>query len=223
MHIGVLGDSFASAQYDRDMWWRVLEQQFGYKVTCFGQGGSSIEYSADLIEKYNNQYDFIIWCLTYPGRVSIRIPNGHFHAGNLAGTQKRKELSELDIKINIGISYANHVHEQQDSNRICRAAAYGFLQQYPNLMIIPCFDYPLKQKFDLFSLSKIEISHFFPSVPAGEVLSMYHDRRPGHLTPESSKILAELINANLKPGIFQTEYSNFPTPTSSLLAMFNIK
>ena len=221
MHIGVFGDSFAG--YNRDMWWRVLEQQFGHTVTSHGADGSSIEYSAELLEKYNDQYDFVIWCLTFPGRASIRTTDGYFHAGNLTGAQKRKELSELDIKINASIAYANHVYDSHDANRIYRAAAHGFLKQYPHLMIVPCFDYPLNQKFDLFSLSKIEASHFFPGVPYADVVSMYCDLRSGHLTPGNNKILAQLINNNLKPGIFQTEYSNFPLPTLPLQAMFKIK
>jgi hypothetical protein len=33
MHIGVFGDSFADADCKQDIWWRVLEQQFGHQVT----------------------------------------------------------------------------------------------------------------------------------------------------------------------------------------------
>jgi len=221
MHIGVFGDSFAG--YNREMWWRVLEQQFGHKVTSHGADGSSIEYSAELLEKYNSHCDFMIWCLTFPGRVSIRTTDGYFHAGNLAGAQQRKELSELDIKVNAGIAYANHVYDYHDANRIYQAAVHGFLQQYPNLMIIPCFNYPLNQKFDLFSLSTIEVNYFFPGIPFTEVFSRYNDMRPGHLTLGSNKILAQLINDDLKPGIFQAEYSDFPLPTLPLQAMFTIK
>ena len=223
MHIGVFGDSFADADCKQDIWWRVLEQQFGHQVTCHGQGGSSIEYSAELLEKYNSHYDFIIWCLTFPGRVSIQTADGYFHAGNLAGAQKRKELAELDIKVNAGIAYANHVYEYHTANRIYHAAANGFLQRYPNLMIIPCFNYPLNLKFDLFSLSIFETSHFFPGVPFTEVTSTYIDMRPGHLTPGNNKILAQLINDNLTPGIFQVEYNNFPLPTVLSHTMFKIK
>ena len=222
MHIGVFGDSFADADCKQDIWWRVLEQQFGHKITCHGRGGSSIEYSAELLEKYNSHYDFIIWCLTRPGRHSIRTKDGYYHTGNIAGSPKKKEESELDTKINICIDYSTHVYDRDSSNRIYQAAAHGFLQRYPNLMIIPCFNHPLATEFDLFSLGIIEMKYFFPNMPYVRVFSKYRDTRPAHLTLENNKILAQLINDNLKPGIFQTEYSNFPTPTGSFEGLFKI-
>lgn len=223
MHIGVFGDSFAMMGWENGLiWWRLLEQQFGHKVTSHGQAGSSIEYSAELIDMHYKQYDFMIWCLSWPGRHSIKTEDGYYHTGNLAGAQKQKEESNLDTKINICIDYSNHIHDRDSSSRIYRAASIGFLQQYPNLMIIPCFNYPLATKFDLFSLSVIEMNYFFPGVPFLKVFSKYQDTRPAHLTLENNKILAQLINDNLKPGIFQTEYNNFPTPTGSFEGLFKI-
>ena len=64
---------------------------------------------------------------------------------------KKKEESELDTKINICIDYSTHIYDRNSSNRIYQAAVHGFLQRYPNLMIIPCFNHPLATKFDLFS------------------------------------------------------------------------
>jgi hypothetical protein len=44
------------------------------------------------------------------------------------------------------------------------------------------------------------------------VFEKYADLRPGHMTPENNKILAELINKNLTTGIFQTDINLFQTP-----------
>ena len=66
------------------------------------------------------------------------------------------------------------------------------------------------------------MKYFFPNMPYFRVFPKYQDIRPAHLTLENNKILAQLINDNLKPGIFQTEYSNFPTPTGSFEGLFKI-
>jgi len=210
MNIGVFGDSFAMASYERNIWWRVLEQQFGHTVTSYGQSGSSIEYSAVLIEQLHTQFDFMIWCLTWPNRASLKTPDGYIHTGNLVGKQKKTGRSDIDAKINACIEYSNLAVDHDATNLIYRTAAYGFLQRYPNLMIIPCFDQPMHTPFNLFSLSLMEVEHYFPAESSfSKVLSKYHDMRPAHLTIENNMILAQLINHDLKSGIFQTEYSNF--------------
>jgi len=80
-------------------------------------------------------------------------------------------------------------------------------------MIIPCFADPLATEFNLYNLCEIELQHFFPGKKVWEVYQDYEEMRAGHLTDENHYILASLINKNLIPGIFQTQYTNFRIPT----------
>jgi hypothetical protein len=61
-------------------------------------------------------------------------------------------------------------------------------------------------------LCEWEAQFYFPNKTIPEIYQVARDLRFGHLTDENNLILAKLINANLQPGIFQTEYSNFVTP-----------
>ena len=59
MKIGVFGDSFADKNAEK-IWWQFL-QNYGHEVTCFGESGSSIVWSAKQIINAKNDFNFIIW------------------------------------------------------------------------------------------------------------------------------------------------------------------
>jgi hypothetical protein len=87
-------------------------------------------------------------------------------------------------------------------------------------MIVPCFPPPLSANFNLYSVCEFETRCYFPGKQIHEVFKDYRDLRAGHLTLENHKILAELINDNLTPGVFQTGYDNFVKPTLPLEKIF---
>ena len=51
MKIGVFGDSFADAKLT-DCWFNLLASDHGHTVKSFGLGGTSIMYSAKLVDIY---------------------------------------------------------------------------------------------------------------------------------------------------------------------------
>jgi hypothetical protein len=80
-------------------------------------------------------------------------------------------------------------------------------------MIIPGFrDIVPNTEFNLRDLSDWELSHYLDQSGVDNFYRKYVERRPAHLTDKNNRILAELINQNLQPGIFQTQYSNFAVP-----------
>ena len=66
MKIGVFGDSFAEKNAKK-IWWQFL-QNYGHEVTCFGEGGSSIVWSAKQIIDAKNDFDFMWSYIIYSER-----------------------------------------------------------------------------------------------------------------------------------------------------------
>lgn len=224
MKIGVFGDSYAESGWKNRIWWRCLEQNHNHVVQSFGSGGSSILYSAKLIEQHASKFDFLIWCLTCPGRVTFEIsdsldrhfgpnPQQYFHYTNKLLYNHVNLSPETIKKISVYNEYVKYIYNDDDEFLISASIANYFLTKYKNLMIIPCFQPPLDAEFNLYNVCSNELKHYFPDHKLEDVYKDYQDLRPGHLTNTNNKILAELINQNLQPGIFQTDYSNFQAPT----------
>ena len=215
MKIGVFGDSFAAKHWFGDIWWQCLKDH-GHDVTSYGEAGSSILYSAKIIDQHAHKFDFLIWALTCPGRISLKINDSeHAHLTFKKHPSKFCELEEFDFKKKLQTynDYLKYLYVADDENMIGQAMAHYFMQKYQNLMIVPCFWLPLQVKFNLYKLSEWELQHLFSENQSwDEIHQKYRDVRSGHLTNANNKILADLINQSLKPGIFQTEYSNFKSP-----------
>lgn len=215
MNIAVFGDSYAEKTANSTAWWQVLKQ-YGHDVTSFGESGSSINFSAKLIlEKYKD-FDFIIWCMTTPGRFSVEIPGRPeiFHSTevlNHTGVRVSDNMpSVIDNQIiNACQLYLKYVFDPNLENLLGKALANYFLQLVPNLMIIPCFTPPLETNFDLYTLCRKELQQVFRKAETHRVYEICNDIRTCHLTPQNNRILAEIIANNLKLGIFSTDYSNF--------------
>jgi hypothetical protein len=215
MNIAVFGDSYAEKNAGPTAWWQVLKQ-YGHKVTSFGEGGSSINFSAKLILKNHKDFDFIIWCMTTPGRFSIEIPGCPeiFHTTRIMTHTGIKVSNNIPAGIDNKIIdacqlYLKYVFDPNLENLLGKALANYFLQLIPNLMIIPCFPPPLETNFDLYNLATQELQQVFPNMETHKVYESWHDIRTCHLTAQNNQILAEIIANNLKPGIFSTDYSNF--------------
>lgn len=213
MKIGVFGDSFADSSFPDRIWWQCLKKH-GHSVQSFGTSGSSILYSAGLIENSILNFDFVIWCLTCPGRISFKVnesdQGNFFHYHPQLFTHDLNSLpSNVKKKILVCNDYIKYIYSDQDDVLISKCIVERFLNAYKNLMIVPCFRAPMDANFNLFKLSMFEIENLFPTLSYENVLRTHFDNRPGHLTFENNDILAELINQNLQPGIFQTAYSNF--------------
>jgi len=223
MRIGVFGDSFASAKSSPQIWWKQLSQ-YGHEVQSHGHFGSSIAWSADLIVRYAEYYDFLIWCVTTPGRYSVALDDDFVHLAN--------SVDSTDVRVRaIGQAvdlYKQHIFDWKIENMLARALVEHIQSRFANLLIIPCFPpptyiYPEPIGFNLFHLSEREAQNYFPGQGLGEIFQNYDDLRPGHLTPVNNAILAKQVADNLSPGVFVNDFNNFETPKDPLYTVFERK
>jgi hypothetical protein len=215
MKVGVFGDSFAAKNAAPTAWWQVLKQ-YGHQVTSFGENGSSINFSAKLIYQKHSEFDFVIWCMTIPGRFSVELPgrNEFFHTNKIithTGTRTSNSIpADIDHKIVTACElYLKYIFDPDFENIIGKALSNYFLDIVPNLMIVPCFMSPLQTDFNLYGLTTKEFQRVFSDKEVHEIYQCYTDIRVCHMTPQNNQILAKIIANNLKPGIFSTDYSNF--------------
>jgi hypothetical protein len=216
MKIGVFGDSFCSKLWvnrtEPVIWYNFLTKEHGHTVDCYGEAGSSIMFSAQLIEQHAANYDLVIWCVTTPGRFSFSGPTGSYHVTTANDQCNTKDI-DLAKKHQVCVDYLKYVFDWPTENLIGRAIVSYMQTQFSNIMIIPCFPPPLSAEFNLYKLSENEIDFYFPRQTLPEVYKKYNDCRAGHISVDNQKILAQLINDNLSPGVFQTSYDNFIKPT----------
>lgn len=203
MRIGIFGDSFAAAS-TRPVWPRHL-QDHGHECTVYGRSGSSIWYSVRLLQKHADQHDFLIWCVTMPGRLSLETKHNWIH------WRWVEPLTTADPDVRrlqeIFRDYYLNLVDIEEDNLLWSSLVYRLMTIYPNLMVIPCFPPPLKMPFNLWDLCCHEIRPGFKDEGKWRNwFQNYDDPRPGHLTPENHAILAREILHNLRPGIFQTTY-----------------
>jgi hypothetical protein len=210
MKIGVFGDSYADKNAGNDVWFNRLFLDYGHDVTSFGEMGSSIMFSATLIQAHAKNFDLVIWCLTTPGRYSFQLNGKQYH--NVC-ERSTKDSSELSQKIQAYAQWLTYMYDRDEENFIGQTVVNYLQNMYDNIMIVPCFPEPLLDKNHLYQVCETETQHYFPGWPLHEVNQKYRDLRPGHLTAANQKILADMINNNLVPGVLNIDYNKFVTPT----------
>lgn len=222
MKIGVFGDSYADKGYQNYqgmIWYNFLKMN--HSVDCFGEAGSSILFSAELIHTKAKDYDLVIWCLTTPGRFSLphRINDRNVHV-TTAWDQCNYSDIEIQKKHAVCIDYLKYIFDWQTENFVGRAIVEYLCGQHKNIMIIPCFPPPLSSAFNLYDLCQWEAQFWFPGQTIPEIYKHHRDLRPGHISEINQKILADLIQQDLAPGVFQTSYDHFVAPTESFDQVF---
>ena len=142
----------------------------------------------------------------------------HLSLNNIAAREAswRHTNSVTYKKIQIVSMYFKHLFDIKQEVFVGHTLAQQALATHSNLMIVPCFDLPLgAYQFNLSGLSHYELQNFFPDGTTG-IFEKYTELRSGHLSDENNHVLADLINQNLKPGIFQADYLQFKSPTVPL-------
>lgn len=219
MKIGVFGDSFAD-KHSKDIWWQYLGSVHGHDVTSFGENGSSLPFSADLIDYHQQHFDKIIWCATSVNRITFWHNNKAYHNTGQGRVASTSDI-ELNKKSDIVHQYLTQVFDFHFQEMLGHALVKFMLQKYPHLTVIPCFETPMyfqqEPGFNLYELCRLEIEHCFPGQDPVDVILSPRDRRSGHLTKTNQKILARLINDNLDSSIFSTAYDNFVLHKDSLV------
>lgn len=226
MKIGVFGDSYCDKvrvnSIEPVVWYNFLQQDYGHTVDCFGEWGSSIVFSAKLIEQHAANYDLVIWCVTTPGRFSFPGPTPHLRSYHVTTSWDKCVTKDIDLikKHEVCTDYLKYVFDWETENFVGRSIVSYIQTTFPNIMIIPCFPPPLSAKFNLYELCEREANFYLPGKELHEIYKDYRDRRAGHITSTNQEILGKLINDNLVPGVFQTSYDNFVDPTMPFEQVF---
>lgn len=223
MKIAVFGDSFAAKVSPPEIWWRLL-QNYEHDVTCFGESGSSLMFSAELVNQHAQDYELVIWCTTTPGRFSIKVNQKYIHF------YQPVQSSDLEVRLvsQAVEDYRRYLFDWTRENLAGKAIIAYLQSKFSNIMIIPSFPppvytYPDPIGFNLYTLSEREASYYFPGKTLPDIYQHYDDLRPAHLTPINNAKLAEQVNQNLKPGLFQSTYESFAQPIDSLETVFESK
>lgn len=224
MRIAVFGDSYADKGYldcQDAIWYNFLQHTHGHDITCWGEAGSSILFSADLIQKHARDYDLAIWCLTTPGRFSLPHKT-HDRSVHVTTAWDRCQSDDVEVrkKHSVCIDYLKYIFDWDTENFVGRAIVSYVQQHNPNVMIIPCFPPPLSARFNLYSLCEWEAAFYFPGKTIPDIYQQYQDLRPGHISRQNQEVLADLISKQLVPGVFQTSYDNFQAPTQPMKELF---
>jgi hypothetical protein len=225
MKIGVFGDSFAEKNA-KEIWWRYISD-FGHQVTSFGEGGSSLDFSAGELWTHNVNFDFCIWCVTSSNRVSFYHNNESIHiTGAFDSPGNNVELMTLQL---LAHQYLTQIYQPHGHEALNCLAVHGAVEKFDNLLIIPCFDTPVyfmtEPKFNLYQLSTFEAQNYFPGKDLYDIYQDYYDLRQGHFTMTTHRTLAEKINQaiNYNCKIFCAEYSDFFAPSAPLSTVFRPK
>lgn len=211
MKIGIFGDSFCDGTVlpEKTPWYQILED-YGHTVTTYGACASSILYSANLLQQYQHEYEFIIWGVSSPNRISFPNSEGvqvHVHWPNFVFSKNNKFDSLTSKKIDIVKDWAKYIQDYEQEVMVTDSLARHFLTKYPNLMLVPCFEDPLREEFSLNKIVTKENDYFFhKNYDLGEIYKKYLDKRVCHFTDTNNEILAKLINESLAPGIFFCGY-----------------
>ena len=213
MNIGIFGDSFCDGSpFPHKTPWYQMLADYGHNVTSYGECASSSLYSANLIRQYHHNYELIIWCVTSPNRISFLNSNNvpvHVHWPNFIFSKDDHDPLTLK-RIDVIKDWAKYVQDTDQESLINDCVARHFLTVYPNLMIVPCFEEPLKEEFCLGKIVTEENNYYFPNLKnSSDIYRKYSDLRVCHMTDTNNEILAKLINGNLNPGIFSADLSQF--------------
>lgn len=227
MKIGVFGDSFAEQRAKTDSWWAVLGGKFGHEVTCFGESGSSLSFSAAKILDNFSNYDFIIWCVTSSNRITVWHRADYTDiAVHITGRHHIQHSNPLiQQKIDITEKYLLHAWDSVDNEFIGRCIIDYVRRNVSNLLLVPCFGTPIydnteDSKFDLHTLCDKETKHYFPNKNLPEIYDEFRECRICHFTKSTNLILADKLARSLSPGIFIADYAEFPKPTQPLHEIF---
>lgn len=217
MKIGIFGDGYAALEFtgpgDIIPTWPHDLEKHGHECTIYGRNGTSIWYSVRLLKKHAAEHDFLIWCVTMPGRLTIstkevappdNIVNYRWLENPNTQFKDARRLQEIFRDY-----YLNLVDIEED-NLLWGSLVHRLMALYPNLMVIPCFPPPLKMPFNLWDLCCYEIRPCFADQQQWRHWNKYYrDGRANHLLRENHVRLAREIHDNLRPGIFQTTYDKF--------------
>ena len=229
MKIAIYGDSYGNSmitdtveRIDRNTrgkaWVELLADN--YDVTNFAHTGSSLFYSYKLFLENNQKFDYNIFLVTEPNRITLPdevdiLPLGkHINLG-LIDNYKNQYSSKVtnDVRLDMILSalesYYSIVHNQEAVDIFHNLMLKNINRINQNTIIIPCFNnsIPWFTKTSLYSISAYEFydskvmyylkeKNYYNFTPIEDENGKwtYSDFRKCHLNEENNKILFNLVN-----------------------------
>jgi len=224
MKIAVYGDSFAGCNLtnipgdnlDRGKSWvEVLEQK--YTVTNFSKTASSLFYSYELFLKHNKDFDYNIFLVTEPNRLTLNMEDDNYHLKHInlntidffkKNADSSNDKRDLPI-MNAVIGYYTYIHNQTQIDIFHKLMVDSINEINQNSLIIPCFiDSVPGKELARRSLSNISDNEVFSSLrilhqkgfKSWQIIDnswTFSDYRKCHLSEENNKILADIIDNSI--------------------------
>lgn len=222
MKIAIYGDSYGHSveeNVDGDLidrgksWPNYLAEK--HTVTNFSYAGSSLFYSYKLFLENNKNFDYNIFLVTEPNRITL---SDNLNLPTQGRLTKHINLNLIDSyglsgndnsnKIISAIkSYYSVVHNQQAVDIFHNLMLENIIRINQNTLIIPCFDSSIPNtQTSLTNISKyeflnskifklIELKRYYCWTPIEDKNDKwsYFDYRKCHLNEENNKILSSII------------------------------
>lgn len=224
MKIGIFGDSYAKtldhhpdSRFMGKAWWEILAEN--HEVTNHGLGGSAAYYSIEQFDEYQSEYDRIVFCMTFPGRVylgknkGIKNPyypketaknfNGYDSAKNALEFLKEfpGQVVEDNITIKAVMDYFLYVQNIEEETFKIRLYSDYVKKIRPDSLIL--------HAADLANISNSELMHWGLT---HAIFSEYAEIRKCHFSDENNIIFAGRIEKWLKTNTVNLDPSTFAKP-----------
>ena len=218
MKIAVYGDSFGSINLtnipddneDRGKSWvQVLSEK--YNITNFSTGASSLFYSYEIFLQQNKNFDYNVFLITEPNRLTLSNTNDHLKHFNLSMLDLFSKVAENSNIVNdkkiidVLLGYYSYIHNQKYTD-ICHALMVNsIISINQNSLIIPCFPTSIPGNTSLVEITDYELFD--------QVLYLkdkgyrpwklidnkwtFADYRKCHLSEENNRILANIIDNSI--------------------------
>jgi len=221
MKIAIYGDSFGNhclenfpgdSRYRGLGWPEILNNQKDYEVTNFSCSGSSLFYSYKLFLENNKNFDYNIFLVTEPNRITL--PEESIIPGtsmtphiNLSLVDSLSRFEYNQTLVSAITLYYGLIHNFEAIELFHKLMVENITQVNQNTLVIPCFHTSISYTPDnLMGISDMEMSEYemwltlkdnkyYPwTIIEDETgLWTFNDYRKCHLNEENNKILATMI------------------------------
>lgn len=219
MKIAIYGDSYGNCfltnfkgdEVDRGKAWvEILADR--HQVKNFSVAGSSLFYSYDLFLQHNQNFDYNIFLVTEPNRITLpdeyEFPlSKHAGISTINGFKRTNNIKNNNI-ITMVESYYSLIHNQKVTDTFHNLMLDNIHRINQNTLIIPCFNDSVPGEYytlnsisgyewsDSVILKTLRNNKFFNWAPIeeGNTRWTYNEYKKCHLTEENNIILADLIS-----------------------------
>lgn len=201
MKVAIYGDSHTAGYISKSInpelaWPEMLSQEFD--VTNFGLGGSSLFYSYEKFCSTHENFDYVIFFATFPGRLYIEHENKNLNhipgINQLAIMQRMAHWSANDRKvIDAAIDYYTYIYNKTQAEVIHNLMIDDIEKKRPRVCIFDLRIYYNGQE----DFEELQDKLFW---------SKYQDLRQCHFTEEKNIALASMFKNNITTNVNNIDY-----------------